>query len=85
MTRDDVRAFVGRDWAAVAASKRAYWAERYRLEGPLPARQASAALYEHAQRVQSTIFRDAYRADDLVHHQRVRDRLDRAARAIAGR
>jgi hypothetical protein len=85
MNRDDVRAFVNRGWAAVAASKRAYWAERYRAEGSLPARQASAALYDHAQRLHSAIFGETYRADDLAHHQRLRDQLDRASRAIAGR
>jgi hypothetical protein len=85
MDRDDLRAFVGRDWAAVAASKRAYWAERYRLEGSLPAQQASEALFEHARRLQSTIFSDAYRSDDLAHHLSVRDRLDRASRAITRR
>ena len=85
MTPDDVRAFVGRDWAAIAASKRAYWAERYRLEGSLPARQASTALYEHARGLRSAIFGDAYRADDLAHHLQIRERLDRAARAIACR
>ena len=85
MTRDDVRAFLRRDWEAVAASKRDYWAERYRLAGSLPARQASTTLYEHARRLQSAIFGNAYRDEDLAHHQRVRDQLDRAARAITRR
>ena len=77
--------FVRRNWTAVAASKGAYWAERYRLEGSLPARRASAALYEHARRLKSVIFGAAYRADDFDHHLRVRNQLDRAARAIARR
>ena len=80
----DLRAFAHRKWAA-QDSRLDYWAERYRIDGPSPARLASTALYQHARRLNSTIFEAGYRDDDLAHHLRVRDRLDQAARAITGR
>ena len=80
----DLRAFARREWAA-PHGRWDYWAERYRVDGPSPARLASNALYDHARRLHSAIFEAGYRDDDLAHHLRVRDRLDRAARAITGR
>lgn len=84
MDPDDLRAFAEREWAA-HGGRLDYWAERYRLHGPTPARLVSTALYEHARRMHSTIFDAGHRDDDLAHHLHVRDQLDRAARATAGR
>jgi len=84
MDPDDLRAFAHRRWAS-ARERLNYWAERYRQEGSVPARRAAAVLYEHARRLGSPVFGDASRASDLAAHVRVRDRLDRAARALTGR
>lgn len=84
MTPDDLRAFAHREWAN-PRGRLDYWAECYRHEGSAPARRASAALYEHARRLHSAVFDSDYRAEDLAHHLRVREQLDRAARAIPGR
>ncbi len=48
----EVGAFVNRPWAKLAASKRAYWSERYATEGWRAAWEAAQALLEHARRVQ---------------------------------
>jgi hypothetical protein len=81
---DDLRAFARRDWDAVARHKRAYWAERYAREGAAPARQAAAALLDHARRVAGGSVTSG-RIVDLAGHLNVRDRLDRAARAFGRR
>ena len=39
-----LRAYVSRDWRAIAASKRSYWANRYKSEGPRATVDASRAL-----------------------------------------
>lgn len=78
----DLRAFAHREWAA-PDSRLDYWAERYRIDGPSPARLASTALYEHARRLDSPIFKAESRDEDLAHHRRVCDLLDRAAHAFA--
>ena len=85
MQADDLRAFAGRDWAAAAKAKRDYWMERYRHAGSAPARLASSLLLEHARRLGAAIFTDAHRDADLADHVTLRDRLDRAARALADR
>ena len=84
MNPADLRAFAARDWAATERSKREYWAERYRREGARPAWRAAAALLEHARRLRGNPT-EAERAEDLGHHLHLRDQLDRAARALAGR
>jgi hypothetical protein len=83
MDPKDLRAFAARDWTATERGKQQYWADRYREDGPGPARLASTMLLEHARRL--GLLTAAQRADDLAHHVEVRDRLDRAARALARR
>jgi hypothetical protein len=83
--RQDLRAFAQRDWAAVERSKWEFWAERFRREGSGPARHASRLLLDHARRLDASLLSDAQHADDLAHHVEVRERLDRAARALARR
>ncbi len=82
---NDLRAFANRDWAAAERAKQQYWAQRYRHEGAAPARQAATLLLEHARRLGAAGLTDRDRRDDLAHHLQLRDRLDRAARAFAGR
>jgi len=84
VNRHALRAFVQRDWAASERAKWQYWIDRYRREGSGPARGAATALLEHARRL-GTALTEADRAADLATHIAVRDRLDRAARALARR
>jgi hypothetical protein len=85
VTRDDILAFVRRDWAAVEHSKREYWAARFRDEGPRAAREASTLLLQHARRVGIDLLDERARRTDLADHLKLRDRLDRTSRAFAGR
>lgn len=85
MNPEDLQAFAGRDWAAAADAKLDYWAERFRRDGAGPARRASTLLLEHARRMGVSLLTEADRAVDLAHHATLCDRLDRAARAFAGR
>lgn len=85
MNPKDLRAFAQRDWAAAERAKHEYWADRYRRDGGALARQAATVLHEHARRLGAAGMDDADRGDDLAHHVTLRDRLDRAARALAGR
>jgi hypothetical protein len=83
--REDVLAFVRRDWDGIARGRRQYWADRYRRDGGGPARLASTVLFEHASRLGSRLLDADQRAADLDQHLRVRQQLDRAARALTGR
>jgi hypothetical protein len=85
MERDDLRAFAHRNWAAAERSKQQYWVERFRRDGPGPARHASTLLLEHARRLGSVLLNGPDRAGDLAHHIALRNRLDRAGRALARR
>jgi hypothetical protein len=85
MHPDDLRAFARRDWDAAARNKQQYWVDRYRREGSGPARRASTLLLEHARRLGVGLFDDRHRADDVAQHCAMRNRLDRAYRALAGR
>jgi hypothetical protein len=80
----DVAAFARREWAD-QSQRLDYWADRYRREGSAPARTAATALYFHALSLNSSIFDQAHRADDLAGHLRLCEQLGRAARAITGR
>jgi hypothetical protein len=79
----DIRAFVERDWAAVADSKVAYWGGRFREDWRITW-DAAQALLVHARGV-GVSPTDAERAVDLESHRALRARLDRAAHAFARR
>lgn len=85
MRPTDLIAFARRDWTVLDRGRLAYWADRYRREGPGPARQAATLLYQHALRVGAPLHAERQRADDQMAHIHLRERLDRAARALAGR
>jgi hypothetical protein len=80
-----IREYMARDWAAFARLKRDYWAAQYRAHGAAPALRAAWQLVEYARVVIPGYPAPADRAADLDHHRVMRDRLDRAARAIASR
>jgi hypothetical protein len=85
MRIDDLVAFARRDWQSVGRRRLAFWAERYRADGGLSARRAATQLYEHARRIGRAGLDERHRAGDLADHARLRERLDRVARALAGR
>ena len=85
MDQAGLRQFARRDCAAAAAAKLDYWAEQYRSRGPDAAWQAATQLCQNARAVQPAFPTDADRGRDLADHVDLRERLDRAARALAGR
>jgi hypothetical protein len=85
MDKDDLIAFARRDWQALERSRLAFWAERYRHEGGGPARRAATQLLDHARRLTSDLTDERQRTQDLESHLRLREQLDRAARAFARR
>ena len=85
MTPGEVRAFVRRDWEAVAASKVAYWADQFRQHGWLPAWSAADALLLDMRRSRPEYPTESERALDFSAHVTLRGRLDRAADAFTGR
>jgi len=85
MNREDVRAFVQRDWDAVAASKVAHWADRFRQEGWRPAWDAADALWADMRRVHPEYPDENERTLDFAAHLTLRSRLDRAADAFPRR
>lgn len=80
-----MRAFVNRDWNAVAANKTSYWADRFRAQGHQPAWDAANALLADMRRVRLDYPTTDSRADDLHAHVRVCTALTRAAHALACR
>jgi hypothetical protein len=85
MDRHAVEAFVRRPWGAVEALKRAYHAGRFRERGAAAGLEVAWPLWEHARRVRPDWSTPRDRAEDLAHHVELKRRLDRAARAFAGR
>ena len=79
-----IRAYASRDWQALGASKRAYWAERHRREGATATLQASQALLAEMRR-RPDYPTPVEREVDLAAHVRLRGLLDRAAHAFARR
>jgi len=80
-----IRAFVQRDWDAIAASKREHWAGRFRAEGWGPAWDAADTLLLDMRVTNPGYPSPDDRARDLSDHSLLRDRLNRIADALAGR
>ena len=70
--------YVGRDWAAIRASKDRYWAERIARLGPLEGWRIADALREQARRQSSGWPSPESRDDDVQFHVRVAALLRRA-------
>jgi len=79
MTRDDVVAFVARDWAAVADRKARYWSERKATLSLPDLLRISADMREHVRTVRPDWPTEADRAADAAVHERVSEAL----RAVA--
>lgn len=75
MTRDDVVAFVGRDWSAVAERKARYWAMRKAGLSLPDLLRLSADLREHARAVRPDWPTAEDRAADAAVHARVSSAL----------
>lgn len=83
MDPEAIRAYVSRDWDAIAASKRAYWAERHRQDGPQATWNASQALLTEMRLIRPGYPAGEDRSADFATHVRLRSLLDRAAHAVA--
>lgn len=84
MDEHALREYVTRGWQEAAVAKAAYWAERF-AEDRQATWEAAQALLAHARRVQPAFPTDSERDADFRDHVRWRDRLDRAADALARR
>ena len=84
MDAAEIRAYMRRDWDAVASMKSDYWAERFRQDR-LATWRASQAMLLHASRVGSSLATTGDRDADLDVHLRLRSILDRSAHAFPRR
>ncbi len=85
MSADDLRAFGARDWSVADASKRGYWAERYRASAGEATWAASVALRTHMRQVRPDWPTQRDRDDDLAHHVELKRKLDCAAHVFTNR
>ena len=79
MNPEDIRAFVGRDWSAVAESKAAFWAERKQTMSAGEALAVAEALRLHVRALRPEWPDGRSREEDLAGHARVAEAL----RAVA--
>lgn len=75
MRREDIRAYLDRDWDRVAEAKRVRWRERRDGLGAAEAVRVAAELYEHIRRVRPDWPSAESRRADLEHHLRLSERL----------
>ena len=75
MHEADIRAFAGRDWAALEDRKARFWAERKREMTAGDALELGDALRRHAQRLRPDWPDAGERASDLTLHARVAEAL----------
>jgi hypothetical protein len=75
MKREDIRAFAGRDWAAIADAKAAFWAERKRSMTAAEALATAEMLRQHALQVKPGWPDADERAADMALHVRVSEAL----------
>ena len=84
MRAEDVRAFMRRDWAAVAEAKEAAWLDVRRVQGVAGVLRLADALRAHARQVRPDWPSADDRAEDLATHERVSEALRRAGRVGGG-
>jgi hypothetical protein len=77
---EDLREFAARSRDAVAVAKRAHWQSVVQSGDGLGAFDAAQALYEHA-RLVADFPSESYAAEDLAHHVRLKQLIDRASEA----
>jgi hypothetical protein len=71
MVTRGIRDYVGRDWAAVRASKDAYWAERLDRLGPVEALRVADELRRQMRALHPGWPDESSRESDLAVHARV--------------
>lgn len=77
MNRNDVKAYLERDWAAVGRLKRQYWADEKRRMTPEEAFGVADALRRAVHRLRPDWPDQAQRANDLRAHIRLSELLRR--------
>jgi hypothetical protein len=80
MRAEDARAFMRRDWAALAAAKDAAWLEVRRTDGIQGALRIADALRAQVLSSHPRWPSDEERSDDLSTHVRVAEAMRRAGR-----
>jgi hypothetical protein len=75
MKREDIRAFAGRDWPAIAEAKARFWAERKRSMTPAEALATAEMLRQHALQMKPGWPDAEERAADLALHVRLSEAL----------
>ena len=81
----ELRSYLSRDWNAIAAAKRTYWADRYRREGAEATMAASQALLREMRELRPDFPTSDDRCTDLDAHVRLKALLERAAHAFTRR
>lgn len=76
---------MSREWSLRESAERSHWAEIYRREGPRALWDAAQALLAHMRAIRPEFPDDRTRAEDLAHHQALKDRIGRAAHAFTRR
>lgn len=69
--RQEIEAFLGRNWEAVASLKADYWAERKRSLTPTEALAIGDRLRRHTLTLRADWPSESERIDDLAVHRRV--------------
>lgn len=75
MTREDIRTFAERDWAAIAESKAGYWAGRKRSMTVPEALATGEMLRQHARQLKPDWPDADERAADMAVHVRISEAL----------
>lgn len=84
MDRDDLRAFVNRDWDAIARSKRERLVRLFREHGSAATIRGARELFAHAKALDPSWPPSREREADLAHHVALKRALDRASAAKEG-
>lgn len=79
---EDVRAYLGRDWALFERARIDHWRELARTSGIGPALQVAEAMREHVARHATPKVLAADRAADWEHHLEMKRRIDAASSAL---
>lgn len=85
MDRDAIVEFATRDRGSASQLKRAHRVSLYRRGGGEATFRASQALLVHLLSIRPDLTSGAGRSVDFDHHVRLKQKLDRASRALSGR
>jgi hypothetical protein len=85
MNPNHLREFAMRERAPVQEAKAQYWAERFRIQGWEANWRTAQELAAYVRRVRPDFPTARDRDEDLAHHVKLKDLLDRAAHAFSCR